>query len=186
MASLPQWALNRPRCRGWGHRLGACRARMMDNFKFLHLFFLFLCSLSLGWCSSTRPTPHTVYLPAHQRLPTFLRLEGLLWSFTPPSCEPQHLPELGSCGHTEHGAAVRGAGGCQDTPVALGWLQAGGSSAPHPCQPRPLCSATLLAPSSRGVPALGTHWVLTSEPTGKPCVKHLVLMHEIIEQSCTG
>lgn len=61
----------------------------------------------------------------------------------PTLCEPQHLPKLGSCGHTEHSAAVRGAGRRQDMPVALGWLQSGGFSHPtsaHPHQPHP-CAA---------------------------------------------
>lgn len=68
--------------------------------------------------------------------------------------------------------------------------------APHPRQPRPhaalspLCHAPCCffqpqAAVPRGVPAPGAHWVLTSEPTGKPCVNHSVLMHEVIEQSCT-
>lgn len=84
--------------------------------------------------------------------------------------------------------------------VALGWLQGGGSSCPssaHPHQPRPraalppLCHApcSFFQPRAavpRGVPALGTHWVLTSEPAGNPCANHFVLMHEMIEQSCTG
>lgn len=48
MASLPQWALNRPWCRGWGHRLGACRARMMDNFTLSFSIFLFSVHPLLG------------------------------------------------------------------------------------------------------------------------------------------
>lgn len=57
------------------------------------------------------------------------------------------------------------------------WAGHGGSSctaAAHPCSLHP-----------QGVPVPRTRWALMDDPAGKSPVNHWVLMHEIMEQSCT-
>lgn len=47
------------------------------------------------------------------------------------------------------------------------------------------CRGSAAGCSPQGVPAPATRRALRGEPLQKPRVNHLVLMHEVIEQSCT-
>lgn len=179
---------------------------MTSSLEFLHFFFSVLPPICSIWvrapAQALTPTWFICKGPC-------LHIKGFL-NFSGWKGCPHHLlhpPVSHSTGRgwffvVEQSTALpsdelRGAEACQ---VALGWgfpparwqhihssrISALLSASPPRC-PAPSFPAAgqPWAAVPRGVPALGTCWVFTGEPAGKSHVNHLVLMQEIIEQSCT-